>query len=49
LVKIILADMAVTVAVESAVHLLLYKASSHNLKSCDLILFALFLHCFCDF
>jgi hypothetical protein len=31
LVKIILADMAVTVAVESAVHLLLYKASSHNL------------------
>jgi hypothetical protein len=32
LVKIILADMAATVAVESAVHLLLYKASSHCLN-----------------
>jgi hypothetical protein len=39
LVKIILADMAVTVAVESAVHLLLYKASSLCLNfaiCCDL-------------
>jgi hypothetical protein len=30
LVKIILADMAATVAVESAVHLLLYKASTRR-------------------